>query len=80
MKKPAKCITPKQDRDTYKLTATDLKKLIALVTGANDMLSYYINMPENRTGDLEATYGESYELLCETTEDLLHTLINISMV
>lgn len=80
MKKPAKCITPKRDRDAYKLTATDLRKLNALVKEANDMLSYYINMPENHTGDLESPHCESYESLCENTEDLLHTLINIIMV
>ena len=80
MKKPAKCITPKKDRDTYKLTASDLRKLNALLTEANDILSYYINMPENRTGDLECPYCDSYESLCETTEDLLHTLVNIYMV
>ena len=80
MKKPSKCITPKRDRDAYKLTASDLRKLNALLKEANDMLSYYINMPENRTGDLECTHCDGYESLCETTEDLWHTLINIYMV
>ena len=77
MKKPAKCITPKRDREQYSLNARDLRNLLALVKEANDILSYYINMPENTTGDLVTKRVEDIENLSEQIEDLQNTVNEI---
>lgn len=74
MKKPAKCITPKTDRHEYKLTARDLNNLIKLVKEANDILSYYSNMPENKTGELETAQCDKLQELVDQVEDLATTL------
>ena len=74
MKKPVKCVTPKRDRDVYNLNARDLKNLLALITEANDILAYYINMPENKTGDLVTTRVDDIDKLSEQIEDLQHTV------
>lgn len=79
MKKPTKCTTPKKDRTEYTLTAKDIRTLTALVKEANDILSYYMNMPENKTGCLEAYDGEKMDTLYEAVEDLKLTLDDISL-
>lgn len=79
MKKPAKCITPKKDGESYKLTATDIRNLTSLVKEANNILSYYINMPENKTGELEATDSEKFDTLYHAVDDLLITLGDITL-
>lgn len=74
MKKPAKCITPKRDREEYNLTARDMHNLINLVKEANDILAYYINMPENKTGELATTRTDDLQTLYEQIEDLKTTI------
>lgn len=80
MTKPRKCTTPKRDREAYKLTATDIRNLTALVKEANDILSYYINMPENRTAELEAADSEKFDILYNSVEDLKTTLGWVTMI
>lgn len=80
MKKPTKCITPKKDREAYKLTAADLRNLTKLVKEANDILAYYVNMPENKTGELEASDSQKFDVLYEAVEDLQTTLGEIALV
>lgn len=77
MKKPAKCITPKRLREKYALNARDLHNLLALVKEANDMLSYYINMPENWTGELVTKRLDDIDALSEQIEDLKNTIDEI---
>jgi len=74
MKKPAKCTTPKRGREMYSLTARDLHNLAKLVKEANDILAYYINMPENQTGELMTSRTDELEDLCHDVTDLLVTL------
>lgn len=74
MKKPAKCNTPKRDRADYNLNARDMRNLLALVKEANDILAYYINMPENETGCLSTTRTDDLEKLVEAVDDLSATL------
>lgn len=77
-KKPAKCITPKRDRMEYALTARDLKNLLSLVNEANAILSYYVNMPENKTGELGTTRCDELEVLSQSIEDLKDTIDNVN--
>jgi hypothetical protein len=77
MKKPAKCTTPKRDRETYSLNARDFRNLTALVKEANDILSYYVNMPENETGDLETSRVDDLENLIQAVEELKFTLEDV---
>jgi len=78
MKKPAKCVTPKCDREEYTLNARDLRNLLALVKEANDILSYYINMPENLTGELAITRADEFEALSEAVNDLKVTIDDVN--
>lgn len=82
MKKPIQCKTPARNQMAYKLTATDIRNLTKLVNEANNILAYYINMPENKTGELFADDGSRFDSLCEAVEDLQTTLgdINLSEV
>ena len=77
MKKPVKCITPKRAREQYSLNARDLRNLLALVKEANDILSYYINMPENTTGELVTKRLDDIDKLSEQIEDLKNTVDEI---
>ena len=79
MKKPTKCTTPGKDRESYTLTAKDIRTLTALVKEANDILAYYSLMPENKTGELEAHDGEKFDALYEAVEDLNITLGDITL-
>lgn len=74
MKKPAKCVTPKRDRYNYRLTVHDMRSLIALVNEANDILAYYINMPENRSGELTTVQTDMLEELSSQVEELKTTI------
>ena len=74
MKKPSKCITPKRDREEYSLTARDLRNLTSLVKEANDILAYYVNMPENETGDLKTSHTDDLVILRNLVDDLAITL------
>lgn len=77
-KKTAKCTTPKRDVEEYNLTACDLRHLLSLVREANDILSYYVNMPENRTGELATRQCGKLEELSEAIHDLLNTVDNVN--
>lgn len=82
MKKPIQCNTPSRNQMAYKLTATDIRNLTKLINEANNILAYYINMPENKTGELFASDGSRFDTLCEAIEDLQTTIgdINLSEV
>ena len=73
VKKPAKCIVPAKEVDEYCLTGRDLRHLLSLVSAANRMLSYYVNMPENLTGEL-AVDGDS--ALANKLDDQISELAN----
>ena len=79
MKKPLQCKTPSRNQQAYKLTATDIRNLTKLVKEANDILAYYINMPENKTGELVADHSEKFDSLYEAVEDLKTTLGDINL-
>lgn len=79
---PEGCKTPKRDREEYSLTVSDFKFMIEHANKINDMLSYYINMPENGTGDLAIEFRNmnNYELLptlCGKLDDIMTTLNNV---
>ena len=83
MKKPEGCITPKRDREEYNLTVHDLKFMIDQADKINAMLSYYINMPENLTGELAVSFrnDKNYDLfpaLAGKIEEIQDTLNNIN--
>ena len=77
-KKPAKCVTPKRDRYEYTLNARDMKNLFSLVDEANSILSYYVNMPENKTGELAATRCDDLEKLAAAIDELKDTIDNVN--
>ena len=77
MKKPIYCKTPIRNQQAYELTATDLRNLTKLVKEADSILSYYINMPENKTGELYTDPGKNFDALYEAVEDLKNTLDDI---
>lgn len=80
MKKPTKCITPKRDRESYKLTTKDLHNLTNLISEASQILTYYSLMPENKTGELEANDSVIFDHLYEAAEDLLDALGDINLL
>lgn len=69
----------KSNQQAYKLTATDIRNITKLVNEANNILAYYINMPENKTGELFADDGSRFDALCEAVEDLKVTLDDINL-
>ena len=79
MKKPIQCKTPSRNQMAYKLTATDIRNLTKLINEANSILAYYINMPENKTGELFAEYSSSFDALCDAAEDLKTTIYDINL-
>lgn len=79
MKKPIQCKTPTRNQQAYKLTATDLRSLTKLINEANSILAYYINMPENKTGELYADDGSRFDTLYEAVEDLKTSLDDINL-
>ena len=79
MKKPTQCKAPSRNQQAYKLTAPDIRNLTKLVNEANNILAYYINMPENKTGELFADYSEKFDALYEAVEDLQTTLGEINL-
>lgn len=79
MKKPIQCKTPTRNQQAYKLTATDIRNLTKLAKEANDILAYYINMPENKTGELVADDGKNFDALCEAVNDLQTTLYDVNL-
>ena len=79
MKKPIQCKTPTKNQQAYKLTATDIRNITKLVNEANSILAYYINMPENKTGELFADDGSRFDALYEAVEDLKTSLDDINL-
>lgn len=79
MKKPIQCKTPSRNQMAYKLTASDIRNITKLVNEANSILAYYINMPENKTGELFADDGSRFDTLCQAVEDLKTTLDDINL-
>jgi hypothetical protein len=79
MKKPIQCKTPSRNQMAYKLTATDIRNVTKLINEANSILSYYINMPENKTGELYAEDGSRFDALYEAVEGLKNTIDEINL-
>lgn len=79
MKKPIQCKIPSRNQQAYKLTATDIRNLTKLVNEANNILAYYINMPENKTGELAADDGKNFDSLYEAVNDLQTTLGDVNL-
>jgi len=78
MKKPEGCKTPTTDREQYNLTVPDLKFIEKQVMKINAMLSYYVNMPENKTGELATVNTDRLEYLIQQVDDIKTTLENVS--
>ena len=79
MKKPIQCKTPSRNQMAYRLTATDIRNITKLINEANNILAYYINMPENKTGELYAEDGSRFDTLCQAIEDLKTTIDDINL-
>ena len=79
MKKPIQCKTPNRNQQAYRLTASDIRNITKLINEANSILAYYINMPENKTGELYAEDGSRFDALCEAVEDLKTTIEDINL-
>ena len=74
---PKGCKTPKRDRDEYRLTSADLDYMTKAAKEIWDMLVYYCNMPENRTGEIIVEGDkncEKFENLCGIIEDIKNDL------
>lgn len=80
MLKPKRCVTPKRDRETYNLNARDIRNLKKLVDEARAILDYYINMPENLTGELQSTRDDDLEALQEAIAELHCTIDDVRFV
>ena len=74
-RKPAACVTPKRDREMYILNKRDLNHMKKLLQEANNMILYYANMPENRTGELGAMSVDLLQEVQEMAHDF-HTMID----
>lgn len=70
---PRGCKTPSRDRDEYTLTKKDAQFMQASALKIWQMLSYYCNMPENRTGEVQSGPAASEIIMNE----LLPTLNSI---
>ena len=80
---PQGCKTPKSDRDGYALTTADIRFMTAQIEKINDMLSYYVNMPENATGELVIAFRsdkgyDAFTQLIHKTEDVVNTLNDVT--
>lgn len=73
---PAGCKTPAKDREDYCFTMSDIKFMTAQVEKIDAMLSYYINMPENRTGELAVFFRseKGYEAYLNLTKKIVDVL------
>lgn len=69
IKKPEGCKTPNRVCEEYKLTAHDLAYMQRMADKIDLMLGYYINMVENRTGELAVT-GNNCDKLQALSEQL----------
>lgn len=80
MNKPKYCKTPARDSESYVLTATDIKNMTNLSGQIRDMLYYYSNMPENRTGELHYKHKnmESFDKLYSLIDDINTMLLDIT--
>jgi hypothetical protein len=80
MRKPEGCKTPTNDRETYKLTVSDIKYMEKQIIKIWNMISYYSNMPENKTGELETVNTERLMFLIRQIEDVETALNDVSCV
>ena len=83
MTAPQGCKTPKKDRESYDLTTADLRFMIAQVDKIDRMLAYYVNMPENRTGELSLKFNSEkgynvFEELCRKVDEVQTTLNDVT--
>lgn len=76
MKKPEGCKTPAAIREEYKFTAHDIAYMQRMASKIDLMLGYYINMTENRTGELAVSGSncDKLEALTEQLESILTAL------
>lgn len=49
---PKGCVVPKVNRQRYVLTVRDIQTMEKLLRNVFDIISFYSNMPENKTGEL----------------------------
>lgn len=82
MNKPKYCKTPARDSESYVLTATDIKNMTNLAGQIRDMLYYYSNMPENKTGEIyhRLRNMEKFDELCMIVEDIDTVLMEMCWV
>lgn len=76
-KAPKGCKTPKRDRYEYRLNSTDLDFMVSHAEMIWNMLCYYSNMPENRTGTIYIEgdrVSAKFDRLCELIEDIKNDL------
>lgn len=82
MSVPQGCKTPKRDRESYDLTVADIRFMIGQANKISKMCSYYVNMPENRTGELSIAFNSEkgynlFEELCRKINDIQTTLEDV---
>ena len=81
MKKPNGCKTPTKDREVYNLTASDISFMLKNAKNIWNMIVYYSNMPENKTGEIEmnsARNEQKFDELCETITDIKEALVEVA--
>lgn len=78
MKKPEGCKTPNRNRDEYALTVPDIKFMEKQALKINRMLKYYVNMPENKTGELSTRNYDRMDYLMDILDDIVNTLNGVS--
>ena len=79
MTAPKGCKTPKRDCEEYRLSASDLNTMTKAAKSIWDMLVYYCNMPENRTGEIVVVNNdEKFDALCGIIEDIKNELWSMS--
>lgn len=69
MKTPKGCKTPNRDCEEYALKSADIRFIENAANQIWDMITYYANMPENRTGEIVVKDANAEKL------DKLQTLI-----
>ena len=83
-KPPHGCYPPKMDAESYRLMLTDLRFMRAQMENVWNMLCYYSNMRQNKSGELVYPSGErikgEYEKLCELAQDILTALEDVEEV
>ena len=79
IKQPKQCKRPAHDMEMYTLTATDIKAMKRATDTILSILSFYSNMPENRTGELaiKDCNVEKFDSLCESISDIKTMLYEV---